>query len=143
MTGARSRKEFKKYKLHRKNNTSSICDLCNISENDNRVVYQTNNFQVIKNKYPYSVWDSVSVSDHLMIIPTKHIDNLGALTDKEKIEFVDLVVKYENMGYNIYARSPKSIVKSITHQHTHLIKPTGKMKKIFIMSRFPYFIISR
>lgn len=141
--GPRTRKEFLKYRKHRKQKDESVCDFCNISKNSAQFVEQTTNFQVIKNAYPYTVWDSISVTDHLMIIPKRHIENLSDLPNSDKVEFVDLIAKYENKGYNIYARSPHSIVKTIPHQHTHLIKPVGRAKKFLLMMKKPYLTIAK
>jgi len=138
MIGPRTRKEMMRYHKHLKQKDPGVCDFCGLDKNDKRVIEQTKDFQVINNIFPYTIWDAQGVNDHLMIIPLQHIEGLESLTDGQKIQFVDLVAKYEKKGYNIYARAQFSAVRSIVHQHTHLIKTTGIIKKFFLMTRLPY-----
>jgi diadenosine tetraphosphate (Ap4A) HIT family hydrolase len=141
MIGPRTRKELLRYLKHLRQKDPSTCDFCGITKDSPRVIEQTKSFQIIHNDYPYSLWDAQGVIDHLMIVPIKHIDDLGAMTKDEKIEFVDLLTKYDDKGYNIYARALSSAVRTIGHQHTHLIKTTGKIKSFFLMFKKPFFRI--
>jgi diadenosine tetraphosphate (Ap4A) HIT family hydrolase len=78
-----------------------------------------------------------------MIVPREHISSLSALDDNAKLEYVNILQKYEKRGYNVYARAPQSIMKSIVHQHTHLIKPDGPVKKFVLTLRKPLIRIIR
>jgi diadenosine tetraphosphate (Ap4A) HIT family hydrolase len=73
-----------------------------------------------------------------MIVPKKHTDSLGTLKASDKVEYVDLLAKYEAKGYNVYARPPRSTSKSIAHQHTHLIQLDGKQRRFVLLLRKPY-----
>ena len=141
MIGPRTRKEHLRYRRYIREKDLSVCVFCGITKDSSELIEQTKNFQVIKNDFPYSLWDAQTVIDHLMIIPMKHTDNLGTLTKDEKVEFVDLLSNYENKGYNVYARATSSAVKTVVHQHTHLIKTAGKIKSFFFMLKKPYFRI--
>ena len=50
-------------------------------------------------------------------------------------QYVDLIEEYEQIGYNIYARAPASVIKSIQHQHTHLIKTAGHPRGFLFLMR--------
>lgn len=136
----RSRKEEITYKKYRKQVAKDVCQFCDLNKNSSQLLKQSKHFKIIKNIFSYSLWDAVSVEDHLMIVPNKHTDTLGDLTPYEAKEFVDLIAKYEKIGYNVYARPPKSIRKTIVHQHTHLIKTKGNVKKFIFTIHKPFYI---
>lgn len=142
MTAPRSRKEHKAYKKHCKQADPKTCTFCRMDKGHNQFVEGMSHFKIIKNRFPYSIWDGQSVSDHLMIVPRRHSDNLGNMTTDEKVEFVDIIEKYEKRGYNFYARTSASVQKSIFHQHTHLIKPTGPAKHFVLLIKKPFIRIT-
>jgi ATP adenylyltransferase len=76
-----------------------------------------------------------------MVVPKRHIDLMSDLNEKEKVELIDVLAAYEEKGFNIYARESKSIVKSIPHQHTHLLRTQGEPTKFFVYLRRPYLLI--
>lgn len=139
MTATRSRKEELQYKKYRKTlPEDDYCGFCHIKKGDEQFIKSTRNFKIIRNIFGYSMWDSQKVEDHLMVVPLKHIDSLSGLSDKAALEFAKLIFSYEEKGYNVYARAPGSKLKSVIHQHTHLIKPKGKQKKLVLYVRKPY-----
>lgn len=138
MPSGRSRNQQLAYDRHRKTEDKDVCAFCNISGSSNQLVEATKHFQVITNLFPYSVWDSQDVADHLMVTPKAHTDSLADMTAGQKVEYVDLIEKYESQGYNIYSRAPGSVIKSILHQHTHLIKTEGNPKKFVLLLDKPY-----
>lgn len=77
-------------------------------------------------------------ADHVLVVPKKHTDRLADLNAQEYVEFMDIIGSYEIQGYNIYARAPQTITKSIVHQHTHLIKPEGKIHRFMLYWHKPY-----
>lgn len=99
--------------------------------------------RVIKNKYGYEYWEYMHVADHLMIVPQRHVEKLSQLNDEEKIDTINVIAKYEDLGYNVYARENTSAVKSVPHQHTHLIKTANRKAKIYLYLSRPYFIWRR
>lgn len=143
MTATRSRSEEKGYRKYLKTVKSTTCVFCVMQKGNDQYVEETTHFKVIKNIFPYSLWDGQKVVAHLMVTPKKHTDSLKTMEPSEKVEYVDLLEKYEKMGYNIYLRAPTSVIKSIVHQHTHLIKTEGSPKKIVLHTRKPYVRIVR
>jgi diadenosine tetraphosphate (Ap4A) HIT family hydrolase len=138
MTATRSRKEEKFYKKYLKTVDKNVCVFCAIKKGSDQLVVTTKHFKVITNIFPYSVWDGQEVVDHLMITPKKHTDSLKDMPDSQKVEYVNLIESYEQNGYNIYARAPINKTKSVVHQHTHLIKTDGALKKLIVFSTKPY-----
>ena len=139
MGATRSRSAEKAYGKQRKAEAGDACVFCAITPSSEQYVGATNSFKVIKNIYGYSYWDGQAVAEHLMITPNAHTDTLAYMTNAQKVEFLDLLTKYETSGYNVYARAPGSIRKTIHHQHTHLIKPKGKPFKLLFYLERPYF----
>lgn len=143
MTAQRSRREELTYKKHLSRVDRTVCAFCAIQDHHPQWVKDTKYFKVIKNIFPYSLWDGQKVVDHLMVTPKKHTDSLSAMKSAQKVEYVDLIEEYEHMGYNIYARAPTSVIKSIQHQHTHLIKTAGRPRGFVFLMRKPYFRFHR
>ena len=143
MAATRSRKEERIYKRYLSSKDAKTCPFCEIRKGDNQLVRQYRYFRVIKNIYPYSLWDGLRVVDHLMIIPNKHVATFSDMTPAQKVEYVDIVEAYEGQGYNMYARAPESSIKSIVHQHTHLIQTTGLPKRFVLLVRKPYFRLTK
>lgn len=146
MTAPRSTKLEHAYQRKRRKSRAltNDCPFCTIKDNDSCYIEETSIFRVIRNIAPYSIWDGQGVSDHLLIIPKQHTDKLGNIKDVAAIEFFGLINKYEEQGYNIFARAPISKMKSVVHQHTHLILPNNKHINFILYFRKPFYIrISR
>jgi diadenosine tetraphosphate (Ap4A) HIT family hydrolase len=75
-----------------------------------------------------------------MIVPKVHTDRLGELDSNAAVEYVKLIDRYESEGYKLYARTPSSVVKSVKHQHTHLLQLDGKEKHFVFLLRKPFYI---
>lgn len=140
MTATRSRKEEKTYTRYLKTKPKGRCPFCQIGTGDDQLVEQTKYFKVIHNIFGYSLWDSQEVADHLMIVPKQHINSLSKLSADAAQDYLKLIGKYEKKSYSQYSRAPSSVVKSIPHQHTHLIKPQGGPKKFVFQLRRPFYI---
>lgn len=140
MTATRSSKANKHYKHHQAHiePPSKICVFCALKPGDKQVLRQTKHFKIVQNIFPYTLWDSQTVDDHLTISPIKHTDTLSDLSEKAAKEFVDLIGEYESNGYSVYARAPGNVTKSITHQHTHLIKLSGHKVRFLMYLKRPY-----
>lgn len=74
------------------------------------------------------------------MVPKRHVLSLKELTDEEKLDHMNIIAAYEAEGYNIYARSVDSSTRSVPHQHTHLIKASGKRAKAVLFLQKPYFL---
>lgn len=106
---------YKKYPDSKKK-----CQFCKVP--DEEVIEEIGSFYIIKNKFSYDVFDMCKVVDHLMVMPKTHIDNLMALNNNQRLEFLDLIDDYEKKGYNVFFRAPNSLIRSVDHHHTHLLK---------------------
>ena len=135
MLSTRTQKNIKRYKKHKQTTDDASCVFCIAQESDESYISSTKSFKILRNIFPYSTWDLQNVTDHLMIVPKKHTDTLNDLTTHEAIEYVNLLGSYESRGYNVYARSPGSGMKTVVHQHTHLIKTEGAVKRLLIYSK--------
>lgn len=123
--------------LARKKSNSTICTMCHLSQkeinaNDDaeQLISHHDHMYVTRNIFPYTLWDGSPVSDHLMVVPRRHIVSLSELTTEEKLEWTDLVTFYEKQNYSVYARSADNSAKSIVHQHTHLIRVAPRPKQL-------------
>ncbi len=147
MTASRSTKEeynYQKLLAIDRGDKSQTCAFCEISEGHPQFVRQTKHLKVIRNRTPYSLWDEQEVLDHLMIVPIEHTPKIGDLRGEAAQEFIDLMSEYEAEGYCMYARALNSTVRSVAHQHTHLMKLNGKQRRFLLMLRKPwYFRLSR
>jgi diadenosine tetraphosphate (Ap4A) HIT family hydrolase len=137
----RSRKLHQAYLKHRKTHPSKECVFCN--PDPVQVVEDSSRVYVIRNIFPYDLWDFKQVHDHLMIVPKHHVDAIGNLTKAEQADFMEMLSKYEAKGYNYYGRASNNPIKSITHQHTHLIKTDGPNRKFAVYLKKPYVLWHR
>ncbi|HWT40166.1 MAG TPA: hypothetical protein VN081_02745 [Dongiaceae bacterium] len=140
MTAPRSTKEERSYQKQRKQEVSDTCPFCTINAGHPQYVHETAHLKVIRNRTPYSLWDSQGVVEHLMIVPKQHTSKLGDLGEKAALEYIKLVDRYESAGYNLYARSVDSTNRSVAHQHTHLIKLDGKERTFLLMMKKPWYV---
>lgn len=99
------------------------CPFCGIESDDPAVVLEENSMYVIKNRFPYSTFDGQEVTEHLLLIPKRHIISLGGLALREKDDYFGLYAKLEDQGYSAMTRAPGANSRSIQgHVHTHQMK---------------------
>lgn len=144
MTAQRSRKQEVKYRKHRRNlSPTAACAFCSLEADSEEYIGETAYFKIIKNIFPYSVWDEQDVIDHLMIIPKLHTDSFAPFTPEMSAEYIDLLAEFEEKEYSSYTRTPKANTKSVFHLHTHLIKLSGKYKRLVFFARRPYIRLAK
>lgn len=114
------------------------CAFCLLDKSSPQVLSETKYFKIVRNIFGYSLWDGQKVSDHLMVVPKKHTDSLKDLSAAEAQEFMSIISEYEGKSYNIYARAASSPIKTVVHQHTHLIKPHGSVRRLVLWFHKPY-----
>jgi len=129
----------KKYEAQITTNNKKMCPFCD-PETRSKTIRDFENFYIVKNIVKYDLWELHNVVEHLLLVPKRHAENMCALSDKERLEMITIIAKYESDGYNIYARGVKSERRSVLHQHTHLIKTQGRQAYISLFSRKPYFL---
>jgi diadenosine tetraphosphate (Ap4A) HIT family hydrolase len=132
----RSRKEQLSYKKWKKDGLKS-CLFCSIDKNDDQLIKETANFRVFRNNFPFSLWDTRGVIEHIMLVPKRHVNGISKLNSDESAEFIKIIKSYDRLGFNVYSRTADSSAKSIEHQHTHLIKLDNKSKKLIFFLRKP------
>lgn len=117
----------KHYETMKKVVGADECVLCNLTKWHNEIVRETEYFYIAKNHFPYYLWQSQRVLEHLMLIPKNHRGSIRDFTNAEAAEFAKLLGEYESADYQIDARSPQNVFRSQPHQHTHLIKVRHKI----------------
>jgi diadenosine tetraphosphate (Ap4A) HIT family hydrolase len=68
------------------------------------------------------MWDRSHVTDHIMVVPKRHIEGVAEFTIEEQQEYVAALASYERSGYAFYTRNPGAATKSIPHLHTHAMQ---------------------
>ena len=132
------RKALKRYKSFPKPK-SDECHFC--GKDQVAIVAETEHARIIRNRVSYDVWELRKVVEHLMVIPKRHVTSLKGLHDAERIDIMKIIGDYESRGYNVYARSAGNLMRSVPHQHTHLIKTAGKLAKFTFYLKKPYIFI--
>lgn len=118
------------------------CDFCDPAQMD--IIEEHEHSRLIRNLFPYDIWEYHDVIDHLMVVPKRHVRSLSELEDAELLEIMKLLAEFEAKDYNIYARSIDSLHRTVVaHQHTHLIKLDGKSPKLSVFVNKPYFLLKR
>lgn len=114
-----------------KGREENYCPFCN--EEEDLTVFEGENFIIRKNKFSYDIWDSHEVEDHLLLMPREHLIDLNKFNDEMRLEYLKIVEKYMEQGYDSFTRSTQSGVRSQPHVHTHLIKTQGERVKSFVL----------
>lgn len=130
------RKTRKRYKA-RMISACAFCDPATLAKK----IADFDHSYIVANLTSYDHWELHDVTEHLLLVPKRHVESLGDLDDSEKLEIMQVCSDYEKQGYNVYARGFQSSNKSIPHQHTHLIKITGKQAKAALFVKKPYFLV--
>ncbi|MGH7158140.1 MAG: HIT family protein [Candidatus Saccharimonadales bacterium] len=131
------RKTVKKYWDRQKVSECPFCDSVTLG----RAIKETKHAYIVFNLTFYDVWEGHDVSDHLLVVPKRHVKSMKELTEPERLDIIDLIADYESHDYSAYARGVGNVVRSVEHQHTHLIKIHHKRPKFSIYLRKPYFLI--
>ena len=72
-----------------------------------------------------------------MVVPKRHVYSVSSFTKDEIAQYHKITAQYEKKGYDLFSRGVSSTMKSIAHQHTHLIKTDGKKIKGLIYIEKP------
>ena len=129
----KTQKRYKRYVASKP--VDAPCEFCALRKSDGQVQHETAYFWIAENLFPYTTWDSFFVDEHLMLIPKRHSDGIGAFTEEELIAFGTLLAAYETKGYSIYGRAANNAAKSVAHQHTHMLKISNRRIRTLIYLR--------
>lgn len=141
----RTRTSQKRYITHEHGLSTKECPFCGIKEKEPREIHEeTTYFYRVENIFGYDIWDGHAVSEHQMIVPKRHITSLAEITDKEGLEYLQLIKAAEANGYCIYSRGADGPTKSVAHVHTHLIKldTSSELQQLFFV-RKPHLVLFR
>lgn len=117
-----------------------VCTFCS-EDIRPRIVAENGTMVMIPNRVSYDIFEGRRVSDHLMILPKRHLETLADFTSEEMVDHMKMIAQYEKHGYNVYARGVGSVSRSVKHQHTHLIKLSDKLPKGILYLKKPYFLM--
>ena len=135
----RSRKNLRHYKKN--HHKGGLCPFC--QSKPDLVIEESSLGYVRRNEFPYTLWEMHAVSDHLMVLPKRHVAGLSDLTKEEQSDIIAFIAKYQSAGYNVYARGEANKLLSVPgHQHTHLIKLKPKGSWLTLSVRKPYLLIN-
>jgi diadenosine tetraphosphate (Ap4A) HIT family hydrolase len=133
------RKTIRAYKKRQKRQDCPFCNADTIAE----AVFEDEFIYIVPNLTKYDLWELHNVTDHLLIIPKRHVEALAELDSKERLAVMDAAADYESKGYNIYARGVGFIKRSVKHQHTHLIKVENTKPKFAVFVQRPYYLLKK
>ena len=132
---------FRYRRFHKQydNHIQQGCPFCQTYQ-EPKLIETTQHAQVVKNNFPYNLWEGKEVIEHLMILPKRHVPSLEYLHNDELLDIMQLIAKYEAANYNVYARGVTNNTRSVVHQHTHLIKISNTKAKFFFYLAKPYVV---
>ncbi len=114
----------KEYVLNRDKPSECIfCKAFKESEGSGvKILFKNEKIMVVLNKYPYN-------PGHLMVIPSRHVENLAELNEAEisylfnkVVAVVDILKKvYNPPGFNIGINIGENSGASIKHLHVHIV----------------------
>lgn len=125
----------KKYDEDRKISQKE-CVFCEVESDC--VIEEYTHFRIIKNIYPYHMWDLKQVEEHLMIVPKHHTEGFDGFKEESFEEYLKITTSYSNSGYDLFTRTTKSSRKTQPHFHTHLIRTSGSIRKKLYFEEDPY-----
>lgn len=121
---------------------SKECPFCK-PETIANAVYEDSLLYIVPNLTKYDLWELRDVTDHLLIIPKRHVVALHELNSEERQAVMDTIAKYDHLGYSVYARGVGVVSRSVPHQHTHLIKTNDKPARLSFFLKKPYLLIKK
>lgn len=135
------RKTRKHYQI--KVNADKDIETCTFCRQETRakILDENDSMYVVANRVSYDVFEGKGVIAHVLMVPKRHVESISELTEKEKIDAMNLIGKYESDGYSIYARAVDSTTRSVKHQHTHFIKQEPHQARLMLYMKRPYTLI--
>ncbi len=138
----RNRKTQLAYQKHQRNKPKQEgCGFCSLPAIE--IKQDLGDFLVAINLFPYTFWDSTEVAEHFMLVPKRHVTSISQLTPEELNSYAKALADFEKQGFSIYSRGHNSHMKSVLHQHTHLIRLGSKRKKLVFFSEKPHILLTR
>lgn len=134
----RTTKNQRIYDDHRARTKADGCPFCNMPPEKRKTIEESAHALVIQNIFPYEVWEGFKATEHLLLIPKRHVSSLNELNSGERTDIMNLYCKYEALGFNLYSRAPGSGARTHAHVHTHFIKIEGDIATELTFTKTPY-----
>lgn len=136
------RKTLRTYaKMNASDKNLTTCTLCHdFASAKERIISENDTMFVVANRVAYDIFEGQRVTDHLMVIPKRHAESIGDFTPEEMTDQMRVIGHYEKRGYSVYARGVASATRTVSHQHTHLIRcdDSRKFPRVLLFIRKPY-----
>lgn len=106
---------------------NGICPFCErrFLDSSNELLEEAKYWFVTRNYEPYKGSDS-----HLLLIPKRHIEHIGELSNQSRHEFIDLNIKYsgdmQSGGIAMRFGDIENTGASVAHLHSHIIETSEK-----------------
>lgn len=133
------RTTLQRYNVHLPRGACPFCDAATLAN----AIYEDDTVYIVPNITQYDLWEMHDVEDHLLVIPKRHVESLASMTIDEHVAVMSQAARYEQEGYNVYARGVGFVTRSVPHQHTHLIKASNKHPRAAFFLQKPYVLIKR
>ena len=104
-----------------------VCVFCDAltteDDHERHIIYRGKTAFVILNKYPYN-------NGHMLVMPKRHISRPDMMTDEERVEIMNLIVKAQTVLYEVYRPHGVNIGANIgeaagagiaQHMHFHVL----------------------
>ncbi len=118
------------------------CTFCTSAKSEPNIT-ENDTMYVVANRVAYDLFEGYRVAKHLMIIPKQHRVSIAEFTPQEAQDYISIAGQFEAKGYSVYARGADSPTRSVTHQHTHLIKLKGTAPKAIIYTAKPHILVAK
>ena len=106
---------------------ADVCVFCEAlkttDDHDRYIIYRGESAFVILNKYPYN-------NGHMLVMPNRHISRPDMMTEDERFEIMNLIVKAQTVLYDVYNPHGVNIGANIgaaagagiaQHMHFHVL----------------------
>ena len=130
-----SRKTLREYDKQNQNDKKlkGKCSFCDTVQKRERID-ENKTMVLVRNRVPYEFFEARrTTGEHYLVVPKRHVVQLSEFSDAEKLDWFNLISKYEQNGFNVYARGVGSISRTQDHIHTHLIRLENKWPKFYVV----------
>lgn len=128
----------------RSDTLKNSCTFCSDTTMASKKIAETDFAVIVPNRTRYDLWEGHAVAEHYLVVPKVCVSSLADLpSDAARLDIMNVIAHYEKQGFNVYARAVGSPRRSVTHQHTHLIKFTDQpRRKAVLYIEKPYTVIT-
>lgn len=110
-----------KYQKFLKTISEDYCPFCKNLDKES-IVLKFSNWIVVKNSFPYNIFEDEKVLDHLLFTPIRHVSCMEDLTWLEQNDFWHISEKLPNFIEYVLIRNKIKDQSVKGHLHFHLLK---------------------